>query len=128
MRARRPSSCGRSTDRRIVPVAIREFRVSTWLVTGGAGFIGGNFVLEAVQRGVRVINLDVLTYAGNLDTLSSLDDHPGHVFVKGDIGDAGLVERLLREHRPDAVINFAAESHVDRSIDGPAAFVQTNVV
>jgi dTDP-glucose 4,6-dehydratase len=97
-------------------------------VTGGAGFIGGNFVLEAVQRGVRIINLDVLTYAGNLDTLSSLDGHPGHVFVKGDIGDAGLVERLLREHRPDAVINFAAESHVDRSIDGPAAFVQTNVV
>ena len=102
--------------------------MSTWLVTGGAGFIGGNFVLEAVQRGVRIINLDVLTYAGNLDTLSSLDDHPGHVFVKGDIGDAGLVERLLREHRPDAVINFAAESHVDRSIDGPAAFVQTNVL
>ncbi|WP_457095674.1 dTDP-glucose 4,6-dehydratase [Lysobacter sp. P5_B9] len=102
--------------------------MSTWLVTGGAGFIGGNFVLEAVQRGVRIINLDVLTYAGNLDTLSSLDDHPGHVFVKGDIGDAALVERLLREHRPDAVINFAAESHVDRSIDGPAAFVQTNVL
>jgi NAD(P)-dependent dehydrogenase (short-subunit alcohol dehydrogenase family) len=97
-------------------------------VTGGAGFIGGNFVLEAVQRGVRIINLDVLTYAGNLDTLSSLDGHPAHVFLKGDIGDAGLVERLLREHRPDAVINFAAESHVDRSIDGPAAFVQTNVV
>ncbi|MDR7098049.1 dTDP-glucose 4,6-dehydratase [Lysobacter niabensis] len=102
--------------------------MSTWLVTGGAGFIGGNFVLEAVQRGVRIINLDLLTYAGNLDTLSSLEGHPGHVFVKGDIGDAGLVERLLREHRPDAVINFAAESHVDRSIDGPAAFVQTNVL
>jgi dTDP-glucose 4,6-dehydratase len=97
-------------------------------VTGGAGFIGGNFVLEAVQRGIRILNLDVLTYAGNLDTLSSLEGHPGHVFVKGDIGDAELVERLLREHRPDAVINFAAESHVDRSIDGPAAFVQTNVV
>ncbi|QSX78339.1 dTDP-glucose 4,6-dehydratase [Agrilutibacter solisilvae] len=100
----------------------------TWLVTGGAGFIGGNFVLEAVQRGVRVINLDVLTYAGNLDTLSPLDGNPDHVFVQGDIGDAALVERLLREHKPDAVINFAAESHVDRSIDGPAAFVQTNVV
>jgi dTDP-glucose 4,6-dehydratase len=97
-------------------------------VTGGAGFIGGNFVLEAVQQGVRIINLDALTYAGNLDTLSSLEDHPGHVFVQGDIGDATLVERLLREYRPDAVINFAAESHVDRSIDGPAAFVQTNVV
>ena len=102
--------------------------MSTWLVTGGAGFIGGNFVLDAVQRGVKVVNLDVLTYAGNRDTLRPLDGNPGHVFVQGDIGDAGLVQRLLREHRPDAVINFAAESHVDRSIDGPAAFVQTNVV
>ena len=99
-----------------------------WLVTGGAGFIGGNFVLEAVAAGVRVINLDVLTYAGNLDTLSSLAGHPDHVFVQGDIGDGDLVAGLLAEHRPDAVINFAAESHVDRSIDGPAAFVQTNVV
>ncbi|UNK50661.1 dTDP-glucose 4,6-dehydratase [Lysobacter sp. S4-A87] len=100
----------------------------TWLVTGGAGFIGGNFVLEAVRQGIRVVNLDVLTYAGNLDTLKSIQDDPNHVFVQGDIGDAGLVENLLRQHRPDAVINFAAESHVDRSIDGPAAFVQTNVV
>ncbi|HET6397844.1 MAG TPA: dTDP-glucose 4,6-dehydratase [Pseudoxanthomonas sp.] len=100
----------------------------TWLVTGGAGFIGGNFVLEAVARGVRVVNLDALTYAGNLDTLSSLEGNPGHVFVQGDIGDRALVRRLLAEHRPDAVVNFAAESHVDRSIDGPAAFVQTNVV
>ena len=100
----------------------------TWLVTGGAGFIGGNFVLDAVRQGVRVVNLDALTYAGNLDTLSPLDGDPNHVFVHGDIGDAALVERLLAEHRPDAVINFAAESHVDRSIDGPAAFVQTNVV
>lgn len=100
----------------------------TWLVTGGAGFIGGNFVLDAVRRGVRVINLDALTYAGNLDTLSPLNSDPNHVFVHGDIGDAALVEQLLVEHRPDAVINFAAESHVDRSIDGPAAFVQTNVV
>jgi len=102
--------------------------VATWLVTGGAGFIGGNFVLDAVQRNIKVINLDALTYAGNVDTLASLGNDPRHVFVQGDIGDAGLVERLLREHRPDAVINFAAESHVDRSIDGPAAFVQTNVV
>jgi hypothetical protein len=102
--------------------------VTTWLVTGGAGFIGGNFVLDAVRRGVRVVNLDVLTYAGNLDTLASLADNPNHVFVQGDIGDRALVERLLREHRPDAVVNFAAESHVDRSIDGPAAFVHTNVV
>ena len=100
----------------------------TWLVTGGAGFIGGNFVLDAVRRGVRVVNLDALTYAGNLDTLSSLADNPDHVFVHGDIGDRALVDRLLREHRPDAIVNFAAESHVDRSIDGPAAFVQTNVV
>ncbi len=100
----------------------------TWLVTGGAGFIGGNFVLAAVAAGVRVINLDALTYAGNLDTLSSLEGNPDHVFVHGDIGDAVLVSRLLAEHRPDAVVNFAAESHVDRSIDGPAAFVRTNVV
>jgi dTDP-glucose 4,6-dehydratase len=102
--------------------------VPTWLVTGGAGFIGGNFVLEAVRQGIRVVNLDALTYAGNLDTLKSIQDDPNHVFVHGDIGDADLVEGLLRQHRPDAVINFAAESHVDRSIDGPAAFVQTNVV
>ena len=102
--------------------------MTIWLVTGGAGFIGGNFVLEAVAKGVRVINLDALTYAGNVDTLSSLEGNPDHVFVHGDIGDRALVERLLREHRPDAVINFAAESHVDRSIDGPAAFVHTNVV
>lgn len=102
--------------------------MATWLVTGGAGFIGGNFVLDAVRRGVRVVNLDALTYAGNLDTLRDVQGNPLHVFVQGDIGDAALVERLLREHRPDAVINFAAESHVDRSIDGPAAFVQTNVV
>ena len=100
----------------------------TWLVTGGAGFIGGNFVLEAVDAGVRVVNLDALTYAGNVDTLRSLDGNPNHVFVHGDIGDRELVDQLLAEHRPDAVINFAAESHVDRSIDGPAAFIQTNVV
>ncbi|GAB6195212.1 dTDP-glucose 4,6-dehydratase [Lysobacter xanthus] len=102
--------------------------MTTWLVTGGAGFIGGNFVLDAVRRGVRVVNLDALTYAGNRDTLASLDADPNHVFVQGDIGDAALVARLLAEHRPDAVVNFAAESHVDRSIDGPAAFVHTNVV
>ncbi len=100
----------------------------TWLVTGGAGFIGGNFVLEAVARGVKVVNLDALTYAGNLDTLASLEGNPQHVFVHGDIGDRALVAGLLAEHRPDAVLNFAAESHVDRSIDGPGAFVQTNVV
>ncbi|TXH66397.1 MAG: dTDP-glucose 4,6-dehydratase [Lysobacteraceae bacterium] len=100
----------------------------TWLVTGGAGFIGGNFVLEAVSRGVRVVNLDVLTYAGNLDTLAAIADCDGHVFVRGDIGDRALVASVLAEYRPDTIVNFAAESHVDRSIDGPAAFVQTNVV
>jgi len=102
--------------------------VPTWLVTGGAGFIGGNFVIEAVRAGVRVVNLDALTYAGNPDTLSALAGDPNHLFVHGDIGDRALVAALLTEHRPDAVVNFAAESHVDRSIDGPAAFVQTNVV
>jgi dTDP-glucose 4,6-dehydratase len=100
----------------------------TWLVTGGAGFIGGNFVLDAVASGVRIVNLDALTYAGNLDTLAALKNNPAHVFVQGDIGDRELAAKLLAEHRPDAVVNFAAESHVDRSIDGPAAFVQTNVV
>ena len=102
--------------------------MATWLVTGGAGFIGGNFVLAAVALGHRVINLDALTYAGNLATLSSLEGNGNHIFVQGDIGNRELVARLLREHRPDAVLNFAAESHVDRSIDGPGAFIQTNVV
>ncbi|OWB33814.1 dTDP-glucose 4,6-dehydratase [Xanthomonas oryzae] len=102
--------------------------MATWLVTGGAGFIGGNFVLEAVARGIRVVNLDALTYAGNLNTLASLEGNPDHVFVKGDIGDGMVVARLLQEHQPDAVLNFAAESHVDRSIEGPGAFIHTNVV
>ncbi|CAN5340950.1 dTDP-glucose 4,6-dehydratase [soil metagenome] len=102
--------------------------MKTWLVTGGAGFIGGNFVLEAVRAGVKVVNLDALTYAGNLDTLAPLENDPRHIFVHGDIGDRPLVAALLAEHRPEAVVNFAAESHVDRSIDGPAAFVMTNVV
>ncbi len=99
-----------------------------WLVTGGAGFIGGNFVLDAVSSGIRVVNLDALTYAGNRDTLAALDGNADHIFVLGDIGDRALVTKLLAEHRPSAIVNFAAESHVDRSIDGPAAFVQTNVV
>ncbi len=103
--------------------------MKTLLVTGGAGFIGGNFVLDLLgQGGFRVVNLDKLTYAGNLDTLAPLRANADHVFVQGDIGDRALIERLLTEHRPDAVVNFAAESHVDRSIDGPAEFVQTNVV
>lgn len=100
----------------------------TWLVTGGAGFIGANFVLDAVAAGVQVFNLDLLTYAGNRDTLQPLESNPDHVFVQGDIGDRDLVTRLLAEHQPNAIINFAAESHVDRSIDGPAEFIQTNVV
>lgn len=98
------------------------------LVTGGAGFIGGNFVRAAIADGWTIVNLDALTYAGNPDTLAGLDASQRHHFVHGDIGDADLVRRLLAEHRPQAIINFAAESHVDRSIDGPAAFVQTNVV
>ena len=103
--------------------------MQTWLVTGGAGFIGGNFVLEARRSGVaRIINLDALTYAGNLDTLKTLESDAQHVFCEGDIADSALVAELLATHAVDAVINFAAESHVDRSIDGPAAFVQTNVV
>jgi dTDP-glucose 4,6-dehydratase len=100
----------------------------TLLVTGGAGFIGANFVLQAVADGLRVINLDKLTYAGNLDTLATLADNPQHIFVHGDIGDRALVTALMAEHHPDAIVNFAAESHVDRSIDGPGAFIQTNVV
>ncbi|MDZ4728985.1 MAG: dTDP-glucose 4,6-dehydratase [Xanthomonadales bacterium] len=102
----------------------------TVLVTGGAGFIGGNFVLHSLQQqaDLCVINLDLLTYAGNLDTLSSLQQDARHVFVQGDIADLELVGKLLATYTPDAIVNFAAESHVDRSIDGPAAFVQTNVV
>jgi dTDP-glucose 4,6-dehydratase len=100
----------------------------TWLVTGGAGFIGANFVLQAVADGLRIINVDKLTYAGNTDTLAPLAGNDRHVFVQGDIGDRTLLKRLLEEHRPDAIVNFAAESHVDRSIDGPAAFIETNVV
>jgi len=101
----------------------------TILVTGGAGFIGGNFVLDWVAgTNEPVINLDKLTYAGNLETLSSLQGNPNHIFVQGDIGDRTLVEHLLVEHKPRAVINFAAESHVDRSIHGPGDFIETNIV
>jgi len=99
------------------------------LVTGGAGFIGSNFVLDwLAQSGEAVINLDKLTYAGNLENLATLKNDPRHIFVRGDIGDAQLVGELLAEHRPRAVINFAAESHVDRSIHGPGDFIQTNIV
>jgi len=101
--------------------------MKTILVTGGAGFIGGCFVRRAVARGdVRIINLDKLTYAGNRDSIP--EDGPLHVFAQGDIGDAECVRTLLTEHQPTAIINFAAESHVDRSIDGPLEFVQTNVM
>jgi len=100
---------------------------TTILVTGGAGFIGGNFVLDLVGD-YTIVNLDALTYAGNLDTLAAVAAHPDHVFVRGGIGDRPLVERLLAEYRPRAIVNFAAETHVDRSIDSPKAFVQTNVV
>ena len=99
------------------------------LVTGGAGFIGANFVLDwLAQSDEPVVNLDKLTYAGNRENLASLDGDTRHIFVQGDIGDAALVGQLLAQHQPRAIGNFAAESHVDRSIHGPADFVQTNVV
>ena len=97
------------------------------LVTGGAGFIGSNFVLEVVRRGHKVVNLDALTYAGNIDNLVSLEGNPAHKFVHGSILDGPLVTNLLTEHQPNAIVHFAAESHVDRSILGPAAFVETNI-
>jgi dTDP-glucose 4,6-dehydratase len=99
------------------------------LITGGAGFIGGNFVLDWLAGCEEpVVNLDNLTYAGNLDTLKSLEGDARHHFVRGDIGDRKLVSSLLTEFRPRALINFAAESHVDRSIHGPGDFIQTNIV
>lgn len=99
------------------------------LVTGAAGFIGSNFVLDwLAQSDEPVINLDALTYAGNLENLASLDGDARHIFVKGSIGDFDLVSKLLAEHKPRAVVNFAAESHVDRSIHGPEDFIQTNIV
>jgi dTDP-glucose 4,6-dehydratase len=99
------------------------------LVTGGAGFIGANFVLDWLsQSDETIINLDKLTYAGNLESLSSLEENDRHVFIQGDIGNFSLVTQLLTQHQPRAVINFAAESHVDRSIHGPEDFIQTNIV
>ncbi|WP_295387063.1 dTDP-glucose 4,6-dehydratase [uncultured Thiodictyon sp.] len=103
--------------------------MQTVLVTGGAGFIGGNFVhLLLAETPWRVVTLDQLTYAGNLETLADVLDDQRHVFVQGDIGNAALVRQLLTDYAVDTVVNFAAESHVDRSIDGPAAFIATNVV
>ncbi len=99
------------------------------LVTGGAGFIGSNFVLDwLAQSDEPIVNLDKLTYAGNLENLASLQADTRHVFVQGDLGDRTLVDRLLIEHKPRAVLHFAAESHVDRSIHGPEDFIQTNIV
>ena len=99
------------------------------LVTGGAGFIGGNFVKHMLGTyDYKIINLDVLTYAGNLETIKEVMDHPNHVFVKGDIRDRELVEELFIEHEIDTVVNFAAESHVDRSIENPELFLSTNVL
>jgi len=100
------------------------------LVTGGAGFIGANFVLDWLSSSSAegVVNLDKLTYAGNLANLQILENDPRHIFVHGDIGDKELVAKLLIEHRPRAIVNFAAESHVDRSIHGPAEFIQTNII
>ena len=108
-------------------VSLRD--TMTILVTGGAGFIGSNFVLDwLAQLDEPVVNLDKLSYAGNLENLASLQGNERHIFVKGDIGDATLVSQLLARYQPRAVVNFAAESHVDRSIHGPGAFVQNNIV
>ena len=101
----------------------------TILVTGGAGFIGANFVLDWVANtDEKIVNLDKLTYAGTLESLAPLKNKPQHVFVQGDIGDSALLPQLLAEHQPRAILNFAAESHVDRSIHGPGEFIETNIV
>ncbi len=102
--------------------------MACYLVTGGAGFIGSCYVLQSRKNGAQVINLDKLTYAGNLDNLSMLANDAGHEFVRGDIGNEELIAHLLEKHAPDAIINFAAESHVDRSILDPDAFIRTNVL
>ncbi len=109
---------------------MHQYRPENVLITGGAGFIGCNFVRFwlADDPGVRIVTLDLLTYAGSLTNLAELPDPDRHTFIYGDIGDRPLVDRLLREHRIDTVVHFAAESHVDRSISGPAPFVETNLV
>ncbi len=106
-----------------------EFAPKSMLVTGGAGFIGSNFVTEllASDRELRIVDLDLLTYAGSLENLTAVRESDRHTFVEGNICDRELVERLLEEHQIDSIVHFAAESHVDRSIDGPAAFVETNI-
>jgi dTDP-glucose 4,6-dehydratase len=103
--------------------------MKTYFITGGAGFIGSNFVLNLLNAGkTKVINYDKLTYAGNLETLAPVNDNPNHIFVQGDICDREKVRGLLDQHQPTAIIHFAAESHVDRSIDDPGEFIQTNIV
>src|SRR5688572_14880946 len=103
--------------------------MATWIVTGGAGFIGSNFVrLALAETDVRVVVADALTYAGNLENLREVAEHPRFAFQRVDIAERAAVEKLVREERPQAILNFAAETHVDRSIDGPRVFLQTNVV
>lgn len=102
--------------------------MQTYMITGGAGFIGSHHVLQSRARGIRVVNVDKLTYSGNMDNLASLAGDADHIFVHGDIGNDELMAHILAEHQPDAIINFAAESHVDRSIHDPDAFVRTNVL
>jgi len=102
--------------------------MSTYFITGGAGFIGSSFVLQMRQKNITIVNLDKLTYSGNLDNLISLKDDPGHIFICGDIGNYELIYYLLSVHKPSVIVNFAAESHVDRSIHDPDAFINTNVL
>ena len=103
--------------------------MKTFFVTGGAGFIGGNFILNLMKTGqAKVINYDKLTYAGNLDTLSSIESDPNYIFEQGDICDRDKLQGLFEGYKIDCVVHFAAESHVDRSIDSPGDFIQTNVV
>ena len=106
-----------------------ESRLKTWLVTGGAGFIGSNFIRYILEQAdVQVVNLDKLTYAGNLESLADVSKHPRYSFIQGDITDQTLVKGLLHQYQPQVAVNFAAESHVDRSIEGPGDFIQTNIV
>ncbi len=105
-----------------------RMKMQTIIVTGGAGFIGSNFIHTALQNtGANIINLDKLTYAGNLDSLKDIEKNPRYTFIQGDICDQDLVEKVFSKNQPAAIVHFAAESHVDRSIDGPAAFIETNI-
>ena len=126
----RALQAGRQPARRFrSPAPTSRAAMETWVVTGGAGFIGSNFVRRALTaREARMVVVDKLTYAGNLESLADVADDPRFEFVRADIADRGAIEELFRAHRPTALVNFAAETHVDRSIDGPAAFVHTNLV